>query len=216
MLQSSNVELGTSNSKTNSLDRSELDQDKSTSKTNSLEKSTGSLDVLDATLESPLLKSSDFSDLDSDMATSVTSIGSDIVTPTKRKGKSAAKHKDRKIISADVVMNKNRDINDERSDVSKRYEPKVESPLAKRKNAKKNNGVEMSQKRSSKVVNEDNDSTVTNAKRLSGVPAKASNNIFYLIDPTVKDKCKSVGDVTKADGQSTSASEGNHLSIICY
>ncbi|KAL4240198.1 hypothetical protein ACF0H5_000992 [Mactra antiquata] len=212
--QSANIQLGTSTSKSNSLDYSEPDQDRSvTSKTNSLDKSIGSIDVLDATSESPLLKSSDISDFDSDMATSVTSISSDIVTPTKRKGK-CAKNKDRKIITADVVMNKTRDITDERSELSKRYEPKVESPLAKRKNGgKKSNGLEVTQKRSSKVMNEDNEQNGSNTKRLSGVPPTASNNIFYLIDPTVKDKCKSVGDVTKSEDKKTEESEAKKKKV---
>lgn len=43
-------------------------------------------------------------------------------------------------------------------------------------------------------------------KRLSGLPPNV-NNIFYLIDPTVKDKCKSVGDVTASNNHSKGKSK---------
>ena len=43
--------------------------------------------------------------------------------------------------------------------------------------------------------------TENSVKRLSGLPANV-NNIFYLIDPTVKDKCKSAGDVTASNNHS--------------
>ena len=40
-----------------------------------------------------------------------------------------------------------------------------------------------------------------NVKRLSGLPPNV-NNIFYLIDPTVKDKCRSTGDVNASNNHS--------------
>ena len=41
--------------------------------------------------------------------------------------------------------------------------------------------------------------TENNVKRLSGLPPNVNSNIFYLIDPTVKDKCRSTGDVNVAN-----------------
>ena len=46
----------------------------------------------------------------------------------------------------------------------------------------------------------DESTTENNVKRLSGIHVPPNvNNIFYLIDPTVKDKCRSTGDVSNAN-----------------
>ena len=203
--------MATSDSKTNSLDKSENKVQNNTSKNNSLEKANERKKSLENNFESPMSKSSNFSDFDSVMSQSITSIGSDIVTPMKRepgkngkfaKTKKDSPKRDRKESPARVVKSKEREITekDKRNESPSRFKKNKDSPVEKRKNRKKDEDKQKN--RLSTDIGEDK--TVTNSsseKRLSGITASAgnnaSNNIFYLIDPTVKDKCKSVGDVTR-------------------
>ena len=120
-------------------------------------------------------------------------------------------------------MNKSKDV----PNGATRYIKNKDSPLTKPKYRKKDrepsenesaNRISLSeledkQKRISSAIDSDKGKTKenvkevkvteaaeTSVKRLSGLPANV-NNIFYLIDPTVKDKCRSVGDVTDSSNQ---------------
>ncbi|XP_053384484.1 pre-mRNA-splicing factor CWC22 homolog isoform X2 [Mercenaria mercenaria] len=197
--------MATSDSKTNSLEKSETKVQNNTSKNNSLEKLNERKKSIENNVESPMTKSSNFSDFDSIMSQSITSIGSDIVTPMKREtGKNGkyAKRKDspkreRKESPVRVMKSKEREITEKekRNESPNRFKKSKDSPVEKRKNKRKDD--DRLQNRLSTDISEDKAVTNSNAEnRLSGIPANASNNIFYLIDPTVKDKCKSVGDVT--------------------
>jgi len=164
--------------------------DKSSTKHNSLDKnvvekrvneSAGSKhSSLDKKMDSSVMsKSSDFSDFDSVMSQSVTSIGSDIVTPMKRNGVKAKINKnspkrDRKAESPSrTVMEK-----EIRSDSPSRFRKNKDSP----------------ERGASASGSGGGGGGGGGGNRLSGVnTAAASNNFFYLIDPTVN-KGKSNGD----------------------
>lgn len=223
------VSMGTSESKTNSPDKVETPVQKGSSKNNSLEKPSTRKESFENNVDSPILRSTDFSEFGSMMNRSITSIGSDIVTPMKRetgrngkytKNKDSPK-RDRKESPAKLIKTKERDVTerDKRNESPNRYKKSTDSPVDKRKNRIKDN--ERAQHCLSSDISEDK--AVTNssvANRLSGIPTNASSNIFYLIDPTVKSKCKSVGDVTadkRTSGDySTHAQKGMELLTPCY
>lgn len=197
---------GTSDNKTSSLDKAENKVKNGASKNSSLEKSKERKRSEENNVESPMTKSSEVSDFDSVMSKSITSIGSDIVTPIKREAGKNGKYtkikdspkRERKDSPARIIKSKERDITekDKRNESPSRYKKNGDSPVEKRRGRRKDN--DRHQNRLSSDISEDK--PVTNASvenRLSGIPANASNNIFYLIDPTVKNKCKSVGDVTR-------------------
>ncbi|WAQ95732.1 hypothetical protein MAR_028422 [Mya arenaria] len=141
-----------------------------------------------------MTKSSDFNDFDSVMSQSVTSIGSDIVTPMKRNGVKAkiknSPKKERNESPSRVAKNGEKES---RTDSPSRYRKKTESPVARRKRERKESSEVKRQSRD--VQDEKESSNSMPANRLSGSASNASNNIFYLIDPTVKNKCKSVGEL---------------------
>ena len=60
------------------------------------------------------------------------------------------------------------------------------------------NKTEEKQSKPTEQTGSEESSTGNNVKRLSGLPPNV-NNIFYLIDPTVKDKCRSAGDVSASN-----------------
>lgn len=197
---------GTSDNKTSGLDKAENKVKNGASKNSSLEKSKERKRSEENNVESPMTKSSEVSDFDSVMSKSITSIGSDIVTPIKREAGKNGKYtkikdspkRERKDSPARIIKSKERDITekDKRNESPSRYKKNGDSPVEKRRGRRKDN--DRHQNRLSSDISEDK--PVTNASvenRLSGIPANASNNIFYLIDPTVKNKCKSVGDVTR-------------------
>lgn len=197
--------------KDNSLDKNvrKLENKENGSRTNSLDKKA------EKTAESAMTKSSDFSDFDSIMSQSVTSIGSDIVTPMKRNGK-YAKNKgspmhERRESPARVLKTKEREVTEKekesRTESPSRYRKKSgESPVSKRKNRRRE--PERGANRLSSDISENKEVTESSpANRLSGVATNANNNIFYLIDPTVKSKCKSVGDVAASNRKSADFSK---------
>ena len=170
---------------------------------------------LDKKEENVMIKSSDFSEFDSMMTQSVTSIASDIVIPMKRNGKYTKNKKDsplhdRKESPARQLKNKEREVTESkeyRNDSPSRYRKNSkESPVSKRKHRKQE--VEpRGAKRLSTDMSENKEPSAASANRLSGVGGNANNNIFYLIDPTVKNKCKSVGDVAAANRKSADFSK---------
>lgn len=195
----------TSDNKTSSLDKAENKVKNGASKNSSLEKSKERKRSEENNVESPMTKSSDVSDFDSVMSKSITSIGSDIVTPIKRETGKNGKYtkikdspkRERKESPARVIKSKERDITekDKRNESPSRYKKNGDSPVEKRRGRRKDN--DRHKNRLSSDISEDKPMTNASVEnRLSGIPANASNNIFYLIDPTVKNKCKSVGDVT--------------------
>lgn len=182
------------------LEKSEPLAGKIKQKSNSLDKSTEKSNGESVQTANAMSKSMDISDFDSVMSKSVTSIGSDIVTPMKRERNGKyAKNKDspkreRKESPARFAKTNEKDISEKEKRTESPSRFKKNSPVNKRKNRRRDN--DQQQNRLSTDISEVKPAENQNvANRLSGLPANASNNIFFLIDPTVKNKFKSVGDI---------------------
>lgn len=220
-------------SKTNSVERSDAKpvkkdsfdrSDAKSAKKDSFDKGVRNMDKtgtgsksnsLDKREDNAMSKSSEFSDFDSIMSQSVTSIGSDIVTPMKRNGKYAKNKesplRERRESPARALKGKDKEVleKDSRTESPSRYKKNSkESPVDKRRNRRQET-EQRGTNRLSSDISERKEESNSSANRLSRVGGMANNNIFYLIDPTVtvKNKCKSVGDVAAANRKSADFSK---------
>ncbi|XP_052261821.1 uncharacterized protein LOC127865833 [Dreissena polymorpha] len=206
------VSIATPDRKSGAFDKCETPKtSKPNSKSNSLDKSVNKLDdglksrSLDKKVDI-MSKSTDSRDFESVMSQSVTSIGSDIVTPMKRNGKYAkAKNSPKKERTESPVRNPG-------TESPSRFKKTTDSPVEKRKNRKQDQESTEKNHMSSDIAEGKEVKSASPSNRLSGLASNPSNNFFYLIDPTVKDKCKSVGDVT-AEKKKPAASIDNNEKV---
>ena len=179
--------------------------------------------IMERSVDSIMMKSSEFNDFDSVMSKSVTSIGSD----THKKNESPHSARNKKLkespkgsqtgrTDSPVRSSKGPDIDptgdkEARNESPNRYRKNKESPHGRRKHRRADRGNHVKKDEGlSTDINEGQEVMDTSvANRLSGLPPNV-NNIFYLIDPTVKNKCKSVGDMTEDDNKQTNRKSGDY------